>query len=445
MCKTVTELSFKIKLLKEKQLYTEALEVFKNERTALLPRDIANDGYVLSHVLYCMRKQSMFQVAIQCFQYYRQANGGVMRSNQWNALMWVFYDALKQEKSQVIDDTLLIEAIDKVKQEGSEFSVKTLNIFFQHYAKHLKGLQNVPWQRVENILKSFGRDLLSKETSEVTLTIKGKEKRMELASNYEEYYVLLSKSFFENLKFAECIDCCDEALSNIKAMHYKNHIWFKYRKSLAMMRLMQYSEAQTILEQLNKRENLWFVQKAISECLFYGGKVKESLQMALQAFANGGEEKYKGELIVFISEIYKHLGESEKQKQYSIFYCLLRQHNAWKIGHEYVRYLEKEGVSLMDYNYESLRKELQYEAGKATFAEASMSREKKEVKLVRIMNQNERGVDGFVEDNGGNTYYFSLPSSHKLSSSIKIGTKYRVQIEFNEKKRKKSAKLLSVV
>lgn len=445
MCKSVSELSYKIKALKESQNYIEAMEVFKTQRSLLSLTDIAQDAYLLSHILYCMRKQSMFTVAFQCFQYFRQANGGEMRSSIWNALLWVFYDALKQEKSQTMDEILMIEAIDKVQQDGSEFSVKTVNMIFQQYAKHLKGLQNVPWQRAESVLNIFNKDFLSKEVSEVTLSIKGKEKRMELASNFEEYYVLLSKTYFENLKFSECIVCCDEALLQIKELHYKNHIWFKYRKSLAMMRLMQYSEAYKILTQLNKREDLWFIQKAISECMFYEGRVEEALQMSLQAFTNGGDEKYKGELILFISEIYKQMGESEKQKQYSVFYCLLRQHNGWKIGHEHIQYLEKSNVLLSDYSYDILRKELQYEAGKSSFRSEPTSNGKMEVKLVRILNQNERGVDGFVEDGAGNSYYFSLSSSHKLTLSIKIGNKYRAQIEFNEKKRKKSAKLMSVV
>lgn len=445
MCKTVSELSYKIKALKESQKYLEAMEVFKTQRLLLSVSDIAKDAYLLSHILFCMRKQSMFTLAFQCFQYFRQANGGEMRSSHWNALLWVFYDALKQEKSQSMDETLLTEAIDKVQQDGSEFSVKTVNMIFQQYAKHIKSMQNVPWQRVEKVLSVFKIEFLSKEVSEVTLSIKGKEKRMELSSNFEEYYVLLSKAYFDNLKFSECIVCCDEALLQIKEFHYKNHIWFKYRKSLAMMRLMQYSEAYKILTQLNKREDLWFIQKAISECMFYEGRVEEALQMSLQAFTNGGDEKYKGELILFISEIYKQMGDVEKQKQYSVFYCLLRQHNGWKIGHEHIQYLERANVKNSEYNYESMRKELHYEAGKSSFRIERNSNEKLEVKLVRILNQNERGVDGFVEDGAGNSYYFSLSSSHKLISSIKVGTKYRAQIEFNEKKRKNSAKLLSVV
>lgn len=445
MCKTVSELKYKIKTLKEKQMYLDAVEVFKTQRSKLSISDIAKDAYLLSYVIYCMRKQSIFTVAIQCFKYFRQGNNGAMSLSTWNALLWVFYDALKQEKSKAMDEILMIEAIGKVQQDGSEFSVKTVNMIFQQYAKYIKSMQNVPWQRVEKVLSVFKIELLCKEVSEVTLSIKGKEKRMELASNFEEYYVLLSKTYFENLKFSECIACCDEALSQIKEMHYKNNVWFKYRKSLAMMRLMQYSEARKILEQLNKHNNLWFIQKVISECMFYEGRVEEALQMSLQSFANGGEDKYKGELIVFISEIYKHIGDCEKQKQYIVFYCLLRQINGWKIGYEYIKYLEKANVSLSDFNYERLRKELHYEAGKNTFRSDPMSNEKMEVKLVRILNQNERGVDGFVKDGAGNSYYFSLVSSHKLTSSIKISTKYRAQIEFNEKKRKKSAKLLSLV
>lgn len=447
MASSASELSYKIKNLKDEKMFLEAIDVFKNERANLSLCEIANDSYLLPSVIYCMRKQALFSVAIRCFKYFRQANGGTLKPNHWNALMWVYFDIFKHNKVQVFDYELLKECITEVQATKTEFSNTTLNAFFQHYNKYCKSLNNVQWQTVESILTILNKDILSAETTEVTLQLKGKEKIMELASNLEEYYVLLSKSLFENAKYDDCISCCDEVFEKIKKMHYKNHIWFKYRKALAMMKLLRYAEAHKLLIQIDRKESFWFVQKAISECLLFDGKKQEAQNMALQAFVNGKEMKYKGDLMLIISEIYKQLDEVENQQKYIILYSLMRESNQWKIDANIWQWMNKQNIKLTDYKYEILLKDLMFEAAQKTLqiSDNEYCNKEMEVVIKKILHQNERGLDGFAEDSRATSFYFSVPATHKLFSAIVLGSRCKAILNRDEKNKKKSVRILVVM
>lgn len=68
-----------------------------------------------------------------------------------------------------------------------------------------------------------------------------------------------------------------------------------------------------------------------------------------------------------------------------------------------------------------------------------------EVVIKKILHQNERGLDGFAEDNRSVSYYFSLPSTHKLFSAIVLGTRCKAIRNEVKNNKKKSVRILSAI
>ena len=97
----------------------------------------------------------------------------------------------------------------------------------------------------------------------------------------------------------------------------------------------------------------------------------------------------------------------------------------------------------------SLREEMKKEAEKMLTLYKWKNKQEKAKgsltgKIVRVLNDNERGKDGFLKVNSKN-YYFSVPHNYLLKGSLSTGSevKFEIKVGKNNKKKAHITKLIS--
>jgi hypothetical protein len=172
---------------------------------------------------------------------------------------------------------------------------------------------NINVNKVQEWITKLEPKKLSKNEIEFTDT-DGKIKRQ--ASDYEEYYSILTSLLQKQEKHQECIDNCDIALSSISKFHYDNDIWFKRKKALSLIALGDIKAGKSILLQIlqGHKGQKWFIYQEIAEIEFDDKNHEQALINCCKASLFQGDEDKKIKLYLIMARCYYKIQEIEKSK-----------------------------------------------------------------------------------------------------------------------------------
>ena len=443
--------------LKRDKKYSDALSFFKENKSDFSNEQIANNEYLISDIISCLRYTNYFDAGFQFLNIYNIQINSDTKERILNAYGWLLWSKYKAENSTVSDteeEHHFFEDEDEVNQEdnfhydkselierietliplllelNNDFSKTLISNLFSIVLKSEKKKPAPNWKLVNDFCNHINPEVLSRECSTIQVERKGQMRDMELASDIENWYAYKTKALMKLGEWQECFEKSKEALDILESFHYSNDVWFSRRVALSKKYLGNTEDTIEELKLILRKKKEWFIQKELAELYFDENDLESAFRYATQAITNFGPLEFKVDLIFLLGKILNKKNEKDLAFKHFSLSKLIRQSEEWKIPQKVfdeLRNFENAEININDIG--KLKSELKkYWNGFSKEKKKSFSKPKGTQKgeIVRIMNDNERGKDGFLKSNNKD-FYFCLSSNFYLTPKVEIGTK----VEFN--------------
>lgn len=459
------------KLVKEKK-YKEALSYFKENKPSFTNEQISGNEYIVSDMTAALRHTNNFDNAFKFLEIYKVIINNQTKERVLIAYGWLLFSKLKsenlhQENSQIESDIFeedeLMESVANHKYDKSEtieriekFIPIILNInsdyahsvfsnLFRSVIKYEKQKPNSNWKFINDFCDSVNSENLSIQCDTMDIERKGEMKKMELASDKENWFAAKSKALIKLRKFQECYDISKQALELFEKFHYSNDIWFARRIALSKKNMGNSIDAISELKEILKRKKEWFIQKELAELYKENGDIENAFQFAISAITNFGDLEYKVDLLFLLGELLKAKNENELAFKHFTLCKLLRISKEWKIPlklNSELEHLSKENITIDKIG--EIKNELRnywdkFKSNQKVNSQGDKHHSETLIGTIeKILNNNEKGKDGFIKYDQNKTIYFSISSNNEIINKIKAGLKvvFKIQSATCDKKEK---------
>ncbi len=461
--------------LKKEKKYAEALSYFKENKADFSKEQITNNDYLISDIISCLRYTNHFDAGFQFLGIYDININGETKERVLNAYGWLLWSKYKVENSTTTDsaeETHFFEDEEENTQEvnfhydkselikrienlisllfelNSEFSKILISNLFSIVLKSEKKKPAPNWKLVNDFCNHFNPDMLSNECSTIQVERKGQMKDMELASDIENWYAYKTKALMKLGEWQECFDKSKEALDKLESFHYSNDVWLSRRVALSMKNLGNTEDTITELKNILKKKREWFIQKELAELYFEKEDYEQAFRLVIDAVNNFGPLEFKVDLLYLIGKIHQKKNQSDLAFKHFSLSKLIRQEEEWKVPQKVfdeLRNFENTEITISDIS--KLKSELKkYWNSFSPDKKKSFSKPKGTQKgeILRIMNDNERGKDGFLKSDNKD-FYFSLSSNFHLTPKVEIGTKVEFSIVPSKDGKKEQTRITKII
>lgn len=455
---SIFDLSRQISQLKREKKYNEALAFFKENKSNFPNEQISKNEYLISDIISCLRYTNFFDAGFQFLNIYNIQINSDTKERILNAYGWLLWSKYKAENSTVsvteeeehhffedeeevnqednshYDKSELIERIETLipllLEVNNDFSKTLISNLFSIVLKSEKKKPAPNWKLVNDFCNYINPEVLSRECSTIQVERKGQMRDMELASDIENWYAYKTKALMKLGEWQECFEKSKEALDILESFHYSNDVWFSRRVALSKKNLGNTEDTIEELKRILRKKKEWFIQKELAELYFDENDLESAFKYATQAITNFGPLEFKVDLLFLLGKILVKKDEKDLAFKHFSLSKLIRQSEDWKTPQKVFDELRNfESVEISFNDIGKLKSELKKywnsfsQEKKKSF---SNTKETQKGEIVRIMNDNERGKDGFLKSNNKD-FYFSVSSNFHLTPKVVIGTK----VEFN--------------
>lgn len=465
------DFSRQIGQLKKDKKYQEALAYFKENKGNFPKEQIAGNEYLISDMLTCLRKSSFFEAGFKFLKMYGiEVNGStkerILSSYGW--LLWSQYKAENQLNSQEEEyhfedeeedteaqdfhysKTELLQKIEKailyLIATKNDFNQTLISNLFSVVLKSEKKKAAPNWKLINDFCDQFDPADLSKSCDTIQVERKGQSKDMELASDFENWYAYKTKALMKLSQWEECFNTSKEALENIEKFHYSNDIWISRRIALSKKNLGNTDDTINELESILKKKKEWFIQKELAELYLEKNEIEKAFKLSIDAINNFGPLEFKVDLLFLMGQIHQKKNESELAFKHFTLSKLIRVQEGWNIPQKLYNELSGSSdpeIPISDFN--KVKSELnRYWKSFGNTKDLKSHGQNLKGKIVRILNDNERGKDGFLENNG-TEMYFAISSNFHLTPAILPGTSVLYTIIPGTNGKKEKAKIINIV
>jgi len=451
------EFSRQIADLRKEKRYSEVLQYFKDNKVDFDHQQISNNEYIISDMITCLRKTNNFDAGFKFLNIYgieinSDTKEKIVGAYGW--LLWSKYKAVhqnddnKDEENDFFDeeDETPIELdiqynkddlITKIEQVilllfrvNNPFHQTLISNLFSIVLKSEKKKPAPNWRLVNDFCNNINPEMLSHDCSTIQVKRKGKIKDMELASDFENWYAYKTKALVKLGEWDECFKKSKEALEKIESFHYSNDIWFSRRIAISKKNLGNTEDAISELETILRKKSEWFIQKEVAELYFDKDDLEHAFRYAIDAINNFGPMEFKVDLLFLLGKILLKKEENDLAFKHFTLSKLLREVEDWKVPQKVKDELKNfTNPEINIDNIETLKLELKkYWTSNVPKKKKFFSKPKanQNGEIVKILNDNARGKDGFLKSDN-KEFYFSLSANYYLTPKIQIGT----QVEFN--------------
>jgi hypothetical protein len=447
------EFEQQIATYKKQQRYADMLQFFKLNKASFTSEQIASNGYLISNMLMALRKTGNFNAVDAFLKIYHQKIGSGMNPMVINAYGWVVFDKYKHdnEASNNFNSYQFLTNVQRLlpllTAQNNNFAYSVIARILNIVLKTEKHKASVNWKFISDFCSLFDPNILNNSCDLIEVTRKGRTANMELASDKEAWYAAKSKALIELNQMEACFNISKEALHVIEKFHYSNDLWFARRVALAKKSFGNSDETIAELKMILKKKREWFIQRELAELYFEQNNSEEAFAYAIQAMNNYGDLEYKVGLIAFLGDLLVIKGEKPMAYKHFLLAKQLREKEEWKIPPELLTKLEDTKDANGAINFQSLKRELK--SYWQSFQPKRMKSENNGEKLVgtikKILNDNEKGKNGFLTSLQGNDYYFVIPRHISFTSKVELG----VNVEFvpvaNNQDKGDKAKIIRVI
>lgn len=303
---------------------------------------------------------------------------------------------------------------------------------FSYLLKKFKDKPSVNWTVVNRFCDLVSVDSLETECRTIEVERKGEKKPMELASSKEDWFAVKTKALFETQHYQECFELSKVALESFEKFHYSNEVWFARRIALSKKHLGNSADALNELLLILRRKKEWFIQNEVAQIYKENGDYEKAFKFAISAINNFGDLEYKVGLLVLIAELLALKEEKELSFKHYSLSKLLRLQKEWNVP-------DSISVVLKQFSFEQitieklpdLKKELK-KYWNSFNPQQNVSRQNTDQylsgKIDKILNDNEKGINGFIKYDANKSVYFAVSPNYKIKEVLKIGTEVKFKI-----------------
>lgn len=454
----------KISEYKKSLDFKSALKYFKEEKSNFSLDQIKSNSFIISDIITCLRKSGYVDPA---FQFVASYTSGIehMQERVLSSYGWLLYIKCKGEFNEIDNETEVNDFTDELESLNEEFlvtskligeikrCVEKLRLFnkpfnktlisnlFQIVIKFEKAKINTNWNFVNDWCNDFSLDELSDECFSMTIHKNGRAVEKEFASAQEFWFVAKSKALLELGKIEECIELSSQALDQVPVFHSSNDVWLSRNISKALTKDGDLEKALQIMNKVHAKKRDWFIKSELAELNLKLGKKELALKLCNQGLLEFGRLSSKVKLVFFTGKILEEIGDEKMAREHFKLCALIRRENDWNIPNELENMFTKYSITLTE-NSKRVAQKL-----KGFWTEKNKQEKAKDSlvgKIVRVLNDNERGKDGFLKVNSKN-YYFSVPHNYLLKDSLSIGSevKFEIKVGKNSKEKAHITKLIA--
>lgn len=429
------DFSKNIKSYISEKKYAEALQYYKDNNEQFSKDEIANNEYIVSDIIRCLRKVNKLKEAKKYLEF---LNIKICKSTHKSVLEsygWVLYDQLKanfNDQAHNEDEDVITGLVDESYEVANQIfnendplqdEIKTIlplldinskyspfSRLFSATLKKEKKKQKPNWQFVNDLLDLISVDELNTDCETFEVEIKGKKKTIEMASDKEAWYAYKTKALLKLGKFQECNELSQKALDSFEKFHYSNNVWFARRIALCKKELGDIDVAIEELLSILKKKRDWFIQAELCDLYFTKKNYSEALKYGVLAANNFGDTEYKIGLFLQMGNLHNAMGNTEKAYEHYLLVKLIRDEQGWKINQALKDLLKN---SKKDYKNEfkdssSLLKHLQKYWKSLLPDELKIASVNQKNLSGEISNINPEKGFGFIKGIDKNDYYFKI-------------------------------------
>lgn len=322
---------------------------------------------------------------------------------------------------------------------------------FSILLKKIRDRPSVNWTFINRFCDLITPEQLDTECTIIEVEKNGVRRPMELASPREEWYALKTKALFETRNYQQCLELSKKALESFEKFHHSNEVWFARRIALSKRHLGNLDEALNELLQVSKRKREWFIQKEIAEIYKEKGEIEEAFKYAIVAVNNSGNIEYKVDLLTLIGDLLNSRGEQELAFKHYSLSRLLRLEQGWRVPESLTLALSQFSFTQINItDLPKLKSELKsywLSLGNAQLENRPPRRpraEKIRGRIHRILNNNERGADGFLRYGDSESVYFSVRQI-EIASRLRVGLEVEFELALQRNDRRQRAINLRII
>lgn len=454
------------KLNKEKK-HQEVLTFFKENKQQFSNSEIAGNEFIVSVLLSALRNTNNLDAGIKFLKIYQIGIGPGTNKMVLSAYGWILYNKFKSETNATdlgVEESDYFGEDETTEQQFQSPHKKTeiivrieellpfilsglddysytllINLWSVVIRSEIKRL-STNWQLISDFCQLISPDLLKTDCQSINIVRKGVAREMELASDRENWYAWQSKSLLKLGKFDECFDVTQKALDTLEKFHYSNDLWFARRMALTRKEKGNAKDAIPELLKVCKRKNEWFIQKELAELYLEIGEQGKAFDFAVEALNNFGDLEYKVELIYLMGTLLLSRNEKTIAFQHFSLAKLIREGKGWRIPSKISELLKQSGgKEILSDNLPGLISHLRSywrsisKHENATKVHQTVAPNKGTI--YRILNNNEKGADGFIRFNH-QSIYFNIRSNDPVYNYLKVGVvvTFAILPERNNKK-----------
>jgi len=458
------DFSSHIRKLTSEKKYQDALSYFKANKNQFNDTAIASNEYLVSDLLSCLRRLNYFEAGFTFLQIYNIQINSDTKERILTAYGWILWSKYKSENSNqnnaeefnyrfedeeefVPDDNIHYEKSDLIEKIelllplllniNSDFTKTLTSNLFSIVLKTENNKPSPNWKLVNDFCNHFKSEQLSKDCSIIEVERKGQLRKMELASDLENWYAYKTKALFKLSEWQKCLDISKDALEVLGKFHYSNDVWFSWRLALSKKKLGNSDETIKELETILRKKNEWFIQKELAELYFEKDDIEQAFKFSVDAINNFGPLEFKIDLLYLMGKIFQAKSEHDIALKHFSLSKIIRQNNDWKIPQKLIDELNQyNNADLQEVDSKILEIELKkYWKSLTPKKQRADKQGTMQGIVLRLLHDNERGKDGFLKC-GNKEYYFSLSSNYHLTPQININSKviFEVHSASNGKK-----------
>jgi len=249
----------------------------------------------------------------------------------------------------------------------------------------------------------------------------GKGKRpdgrdIEYASDREKWYTTRCQALFALERYQECIDFGKKSINSLSRFHHDNDLWIRYRVAHAKAKLGDLESAlQDLLHILTKKQD-WFIQKDIAEIHWQLGRPEEALRYAAAGALAPGDLEFKWELFFLLGKLLMETKPGQPEiARHILLAAKVRQEQGWKIPEELGKVMRDLKIELESApDSVTIARELKGYWTTLRFAGKTLLKGK-------IKNLVAGGKSGFIIDDAGEEFYFSVREFKGKYSALEVG------------------------
>lgn len=416
------QLSTGLHQLRKKKEYESFLQRYKSDIHQHFDyKDIRLNKWLVTDILHCLRKTKKAKAAVSFFkQNLNMSLSDDVPLMVLSEFAWNIYALLKYEKS--IDS---YEIIKEAKIIITKLSVKDNYLLYTKllFAAAERALQSNPphASNIVDMLSMVDTAQLSDKPNEMqTKPASDNQKKYQTASDREKYYMLITKALFAEQQYETCIVYCQKALSEIKKMHFGNHVWFRRREAQSLYQLKKTDHAIEIYAKILRMKSDWFIKKELAELYFSIGKYDSAYGLAIDAALDVRNIEYGVDLYLLIADLLYHRKQYDKAIQHYRLVYRIRNDNQWRISDDLITKIKE----LTEYDKD--KKLNNRELKKFWQNEREIRNMKQRIKgrITKILHTAPNG-DGFITATNGKAYYFKMqwfgnPKPHAIEEQMNV-------------------------